>query len=59
MFWVEGGHPLQGTVHVDGSKNASLPILAATLAIAGEVTLEQIPQLQDVATMRPPWRLTN
>ncbi len=52
MFWVEGGHPLQGTVHVDGSKNASLPILAATLAIAGEVTLEQIPQLQDVATMR-------
>jgi len=52
MFWVEGGHPLQGTVHVDGSKNASLPILAATLAIAGEVTLEQVPQLQDVATMR-------
>ena len=52
MFWVEGGHPLQGTVHVDGSKNASLPILAATLAIAGEVTLEQIPLLQDVATMR-------
>jgi UDP-N-acetylglucosamine 1-carboxyvinyltransferase len=52
MFCVEGGHALHGTVHVDGSKNASLPILAATLAIDGEVTLEQIPQLQDVATMR-------
>lgn len=52
MFRIEGGHPLQGTVHVDGSKNASLPILAATLAIEGEVVLEQIPQLQDVATMR-------
>ncbi|MBC7965633.1 MAG: UDP-N-acetylglucosamine 1-carboxyvinyltransferase, partial [Fuerstia sp.] len=52
MFCVEGGHPLHGTVHVDGSKNASLPILAATLAIEGEVVLEQVPQLQDVATMR-------
>ena len=52
MFCVEGGRALQGTVHVDGSKNASLPILAATLAVEGEVTLEQVPQLQDVATMR-------
>lgn len=52
MFCVEGGHPLHGTVHVDGSKNASLPILAATLAIEGEVVLEQVPQLQDVATMQ-------
>ena len=52
MFCVEGGHPLHGTVQVDGSKNASLPILAATLAIEGEVVLEQVPQLQDVATMR-------
>ena len=51
MFCVEGGHVLHGTVFVDGSKNASLPILAATLAIEGEVTLEQVPQLQDVATM--------
>ena len=52
MFCVEGGHPLKGTVHVGGSKNASLPILAATLAIDGEVTLDQVPPLQDVATMR-------
>ena len=52
MFCVEGGHPLHGTVHVDGSKNASLPILAASLAIEGEVVLQQIPQLHDVATMR-------
>ena len=52
MFSVEGGHSLRGTVSVDGSKNASLPIMAATLAIDGEVILEQVPQLQDVATMQ-------
>lgn len=52
MFCVEGGHALQGTVYVDGSKNASLPILAATLAVEGEVILERVPQLRDVATMR-------
>ena len=52
MFCVEGGHALHGTVQVSGSKNASLPILAATLAIHGDVTLEQVPPLQDVATMR-------
>ena len=52
MFCVEGGHPLHGTVRVDGSKNASLPILAAALAIEGEVILKQVPQLHDVATMR-------
>lgn len=52
MFCVEGGQTLRGTVRIDGSKNASLPIMAATLAIDDEVTLEQAPQLMDVATMR-------
>ena len=52
MFCIEGGHSLHGTVSVDGSKNASLPIMAATLAVDGEVILEQVPKLQDVATMQ-------
>ena len=52
MFCVEGGVPLRGTVRVDGSKNASLPILAAALAIPGEVILRQVPELQDTTTMR-------
>ncbi len=51
MFSIEGGHRLRGTVRVDGSKNAALPILAATLAIDGVLQLERIPQLQDVSTM--------
>ena len=51
MFCIDGGHALRGTVRVEGSKNASLPILAATLAVSGEVILERVPQLQDTATM--------
>ncbi|MEZ6032424.1 MAG: UDP-N-acetylglucosamine 1-carboxyvinyltransferase [Planctomycetaceae bacterium] len=52
MFFVEGGHPLHGSVRVDGSKNACLPIMAASLAINGEVVLQQVPQLRDIVTMR-------
>ena len=52
MFCIEGGHPLFGTVRVGGSKNASLPIMAATLAIRGKVILEQVPQLRDTQTMQ-------
>jgi len=51
MFCIEGGVPLNGTVRVGGSKNASLPILAASLAIQGEVIVRQVPQLQDIVTM--------
>ena len=52
MFCIDGGHPLRGTVRAGGSKNASLPIMAASLAICGEVILEQVPQLRDIQTMQ-------
>ena len=42
---------LVGTIHVDGAKNAALPVLAATIAVSGRASLQQIPQLADVATM--------
>ena len=51
LFTIEGGHALRGTARVEGSKNASLPILAASLMIDGDVTLEQVPLLRDVTTM--------
>ena len=51
MFCIAGGTRLNGTVRVEGSKNAALPILAASVAISGEVTLNQEPKLQDVTTM--------
>jgi UDP-N-acetylglucosamine 1-carboxyvinyltransferase len=51
MFCISGGTRLHGAVRVEGSKNAALPILAASVAISGEVRLKQVPKLQDVTTM--------
>ena len=46
---VEQHGPLQGTVHVNGAKNAVLPILAATLlSTEGRCVLEGVPALIDV-----------
>ena len=48
---IEGGHPLQGTVEISGSKNAALPILAATLLTDEPCRLRNIPKLRDTMTM--------
>lgn len=48
---VRGGNPLRGTVPISGSKNAVLPILAATLLAEGPVTLRNVPMLSDVELM--------
>lgn len=50
-FIVRGGQPLQGTLIASGSKNAALPIMAATLLSAERCTLHRIPVLRDIATM--------
>lgn len=46
-FYITGGKRLSGDVVVPGSKNAALPILAATLAISGVSTLQNVPELSD------------
>ncbi len=48
---VRGGRRLKGAVTVSGSKNASLPILAATLLTDELCVLDGVPDLRDVATM--------
>ena len=48
---IRGGKSLAGTVTVSGAKNAALPELCAALLTAEPVTLENVPQLQDVVTM--------
>jgi UDP-N-acetylglucosamine 1-carboxyvinyltransferase len=50
-FEIEGGVPLRGEVTVSGSKNAALPILAATILADGPCRLEGIPDLRDIDTM--------
>jgi UDP-N-acetylglucosamine 1-carboxyvinyltransferase len=50
-FIVTGGNHLKGTITVNGSKNATLPILAASILAAGECIIHEVPQLQDIITM--------
>lgn len=47
---ITGGYPLQGDVRISGAKNATLPILAATLLADEAVTLSNVPHLHDVTT---------
>src|SRR6476661_8088391 len=48
---IRGGRRLHGEVRISGAKNAALPELCAALLTADPVTLENVPQLQDVSTM--------
>ena len=47
---IRGGKPLHGEVTISGAKNAVLPILAATLLVAGETIIDNVPRLRDVHT---------
>ena len=44
---IEGPVRLSGSVTVNGSKNASLPIMAATILAAGKSVLKSVPHLSD------------
>ncbi len=48
---IQGGVALQGKVRIQGSKNASLPILAAVLMTEGESVLYNVPKISDVDRM--------
>ncbi len=49
--WIEGGRKLKGQVAVSGSKNATLPILTATLLAPGIYRFTNVPNLRDISTM--------
>lgn len=48
---IEGGRPLYGDIRVSGAKNATLPLMAATLLAPGWHTLHNVPDLRDTRTM--------
>ena len=47
---IKGKKELSGTIFISGSKNATLPILAASI-LADEVKLSKIPLVKDIFTM--------
>ena len=50
-FVVRGGRKLEGTMRVDGAKNAALPILAASVLTEETVVLQGVPMISDVRKM--------
>jgi UDP-N-acetylglucosamine 1-carboxyvinyltransferase len=50
-IWIRGGKKLKGSVRVSGSKNATLPVLAATLLAPGTYRFTNVPALKDIQTM--------
>lgn len=50
-FVIEGGRRLEGSVRVSGSKNAVLPVLAATLLTDEPVVIPNAPDVSDVRQM--------
>lgn len=49
-YLVEGGERLEGEVNVSGSKNASLPIIAASILSGKTTTLYNVPNIYDTKT---------
>ncbi len=50
-FVITGGAKLEGEILVEGSKNAVLPVLAASLLNGGESVIKNCPKLRDVEVM--------
>ena len=48
---VFGANKLKGQITISGSKNASLPILAATILFNKKITLKNLPEVRDIETM--------
>jgi UDP-N-acetylglucosamine 1-carboxyvinyltransferase len=51
-FIIQGGIPLKGQVTPSGNKNAALPLLAACILTEEPVVLHNVPEINDVKTMR-------
>ena len=51
LWMVRGGTALSGTVSAQGSKNAALPILAATLLAEEPIELLNVPVIRDTENM--------
>jgi UDP-N-acetylglucosamine 1-carboxyvinyltransferase len=48
---IKGGKSLFGEINCSGAKNAALPVIAASILSSNDVTLKNLPYLQDITTM--------
>ena len=48
---IKGGKCLSGEIDCSGAKNAALPVIAASILSSDDITLQNLPFLQDITTM--------
>ncbi len=48
---IKGGKSLLGEIDCSGAKNAALPVIAASILSSNDITLRNLPYLQDITTM--------
>ena len=48
---IKGGKSLSGEIDWSGAKNAALPVIAASILSSNDITLKNLPYLQDITTM--------
>jgi len=48
---IKGGKSLLGEIDCSGAKNAALPVIAASILSSNNITLKNLPYLQDITTM--------
>ena len=48
---IKGGKSLFGEIDCSGAKNAALPVIAASILSSDDITLKNLPYLQDITTM--------
>ena len=48
QYIIKGGNPLVGEVEIGGAKNAALAILAAAIMTDETVTIENLPDVNDI-----------
>jgi len=48
---IRGGKKLEGTIDIAGAKNAALPLMVASILTEDGLTLTNVPQVSDIATM--------
>jgi UDP-N-acetylglucosamine 1-carboxyvinyltransferase len=51
LLRISGPRPLQGTVSISGSKNAALPVMAASLLTDQAMELRNVPDIEDIEAM--------
>ena len=48
---IKGGKSLSGQIDCSGAKNAALPVIAGSILSSDDITLKNLPYLQDITTM--------